>query len=56
MRTAGRAESGEIDDTAAEIRKTYLNHSRKEPFMYYYRDKDSKEIDIVPAGVMIMIL
>ena len=30
----------------AEIRKTYLN-SGKEPFMYYYRDKDAKEIDIV---------
>ena len=30
----------------AEIMKTYLN-SGKEPFMYYYRDKDSKEIDII---------
>lgn len=30
----------------AEIRKTYLNCGR-EPFMYYYRDKDAKEIDIV---------
>lgn len=30
----------------AEIMKTYLN-SGKEPFMYYYRDKDLKEIDIV---------
>ena len=30
----------------AEIRKTYLN-SGKEPYMYYYRDKDTKEIDIV---------
>lgn len=30
----------------AEIRKTYLNCG-KEPFMYYYRDKDAKEIDIV---------
>lgn len=30
----------------AEIRKTYLNRG-KEPFMYYYRDKDAKEIDIV---------
>ncbi len=30
----------------AEIRKTYLN-SGKEPMMYYYRDKDAKEIDIV---------
>ncbi|MBQ6889026.1 MAG: ATP-binding protein [Lachnospiraceae bacterium] len=30
----------------AEIMKTYLC-SGKEPFMYYYRDKDAKEIDIV---------
>lgn len=30
----------------AEIRKTYLNNGG-EPFMYYYRDKDAKEIDIV---------
>ena len=30
----------------AEIRKSYLNCG-KEPFMYYYRDKDAKEIDIV---------
>ena len=30
----------------AEIRKTYLNCGM-EPFMYYYRDKDAKEIDIV---------
>ena len=30
----------------AEIMKTYLN-SGKEPFMYYYRDKDAREIDIV---------
>ena len=30
----------------SEIRKTYLNCG-KEPFMYYYRDKDNKEIDIV---------
>lgn len=30
----------------AEIAKTYHN-SGKEPFMYYYRDKDAKEIDIV---------
>ena len=29
-----------------EIRKTYLNCG-KEPYMYYYRDKDAKEIDIV---------
>ena len=30
----------------SEIRKSYLN-SGKEPFMYYYRDKDAREIDIV---------
>ena len=30
----------------SEIAKTYLNCG-KEPFMYYYRDKDAKEIDIV---------
>lgn len=30
----------------AEIRKTYLN-SGQEPYLYYYRDKDAKEIDIV---------
>ena len=30
----------------AEIMKTYLS-SGKEPYMYYYRDKDMKEIDIV---------
>lgn len=30
----------------AEIMKTYLN-SGKEPYMYYYRDKNMKEIDIV---------
>ncbi len=30
----------------AEIMKTYLNNG-KEPYMYYYRDKDAKEIDIV---------
>ena len=30
----------------AEITKTYLN-SGKEPYMYYYRDKDMKEIDIM---------
>lgn len=30
----------------AEIMKTYLN-SGKEAYMYYYRDKDTKEIDIV---------
>ena len=30
----------------SEIMKTYLN-SGMEPFIYYYRDKDSREIDIV---------
>ena len=30
----------------AEIMKSYLE-SGKEPYMYYYRDKDAKEIDIV---------
>ncbi len=30
----------------AEIRKTYLNCGI-EPYLYYYRDKDAKEIDIV---------
>lgn len=30
----------------AEIRKTYLNCG-KEPYLYYYRDKDAKEIDMV---------
>lgn len=30
----------------AEIRKTYLNCGM-EPYLYYYRDKDAKEIDII---------
>lgn len=30
----------------AEIVKTYLNSGR-EPYLYYYRDKDAKEIDVV---------
>ena len=30
----------------AEIRKSYLNCGQ-EPFMYYYRDKDAREIDII---------
>lgn len=30
----------------SEIKKTYMN-SGLQPFMYYYRDKDGKEIDIV---------
>lgn len=30
----------------AEIRKSYLNVG-KEPFMYYYRDKEQREIDLI---------
>ncbi len=30
----------------AEIRKTYLNAGQT-PYMYYYRDKDAKEIDLI---------
>lgn len=30
----------------SEIAKTYMNSGR-EPYMYYYRDKDAREIDIV---------
>lgn len=30
----------------AEIRKSYLN-AGKEPFMYYYRDKEQREIDLI---------
>lgn len=30
----------------AEIRKTYFNCG-KDPYMYYYRDKDAREIDII---------
>lgn len=30
----------------SEIKKTYLN-CRIEPYLYYYRDKDAKEIDVV---------
>lgn len=30
----------------AELMKTYLNSGR-EPYLYYYRDKDAKEIDVV---------
>ena len=30
----------------SEIAKTYLNCGQ-EPYMYYYRDKDAREIDIV---------
>ncbi len=34
------------DYVVAEIRKTYLNCG-KDPYMYYYRDKDAREIDII---------
>lgn len=30
----------------AEIRKSYMN-SGKEPFLYYYRDKEQREIDLI---------
>lgn len=30
----------------AELMKTYLNSGRQ-PYMYYYRDKDAKEIDVI---------
>lgn len=30
----------------AEIMKSYLNCG-KEPYLYYYRDKDAREIDVV---------
>ncbi len=42
------AMNGAILETyvVAEIAKTYLNCGM-EPFMYYYRDKDAKEIDII---------
>ena len=43
--TAVAARCGQMVNVA-EIRKTYLNCG-KEPYMYYYRDKDAKEIDIV---------
>lgn len=50
--SAETLESGAMNGTilenyvVAEIMKTYLNNGR-EPYMYYYRDKDAKEIDIV---------
>lgn len=50
--SAETLESGAMNGAVLEnyvvagIMKTYLN-SGKEPFMYYYRDKDAKEIDIV---------
>ena len=45
---ASGAMSGAILENyvVSEIRKTYLNNG-KEAFMYYYRDKDAKEIDLV---------
>lgn len=50
--SAETLESGAMNGAAlenyvvSEIMKTYLN-SGMEPFIYYYRDKDSREIDIV---------
>ncbi|MFR0866278.1 MAG: ATP-binding protein [Eubacterium sp.] len=35
-----------VNYVVAEIRKTYLNCG-KDPYMYYYRDKDAREIDII---------
>jgi predicted AAA+ superfamily ATPase len=35
--------------TIAEIIKSYQNCGR-EPFIYYYRDRDSKEIDLIIEG------
>ena len=45
---ASGAMSGAILENyvVSEIRKSYLNQG-KEAFMYYYRDKDAKEIDLV---------
>ena len=45
---ASGAMSGSILENyvVSEIRKTYLNQG-KEAFIYYYRDKDAKEIDLV---------
>ena len=45
---ASGAMSGSILENyvVSEIRKSYLNNG-KEAFMYYYRDKDAKEIDLV---------
>ena len=45
-------ESGAMNGAAlenyvvSEIAKTYMNFGR-EPYMYYYRDKDAKEIDVI---------
>lgn len=35
--------------TISEIAKSYYNSGR-EPYVYYYRDKDSKEIDLILEG------
>ena len=35
-----------VNYVVADIRKTYLNCG-KDPYMYYYRDKDAREIDII---------
>ena len=35
--------------TVSEIVKSYYNSGR-EPFIYYYRDKDTKEIDLIIEG------
>lgn len=45
---ANGAMSGSILENyvVSEIRKSYLNNG-KEAFIYYYRDKDSKEIDLI---------
>ena len=45
---ASGAMSGAILENyvVSEIRKSYLNQG-KEAFMYYYRDKDAKEIDLI---------
>ena len=34
------------NNVVSEIAKTYLNSGRQ-PYMYYYRDKDAKEIDVI---------
>lgn len=50
--SAETLESGAMNGAAlenyvvSEIAKSYLNHGIA-PFMYYYRDKDAKEIDLV---------
>ena len=35
--------------TVSEIQKSYQNVG-KEPYLYYYRDKDAKEIDLLMEG------